>query len=60
MGKTYEHLSAEERGVIFAMKLEDRRTSEIALVLQRSRSTISRGHADRSQHAVRDAGEDGR
>ncbi|AJZ57895.1 integrase core domain protein [Paraburkholderia fungorum] len=42
MGKKYEHLSAEERGVIFAMKLEDRTLSAIALALQRSRSTISR------------------
>jgi IS30 family transposase len=42
MGKIYEHLSVEERGVIFTMKMENRKSSEIALALQRSRSTISR------------------
>jgi IS30 family transposase len=38
MGKIYEHLSAEERDVIFAMKMENRKSSEIALALQRSRT----------------------
>nr|WP_236002148.1 helix-turn-helix domain-containing protein [Paraburkholderia elongata] len=42
MGKIYAHLSAEERGVIFAMKLENCSSGEIALALQRSHSTISR------------------
>ncbi|MBN6206020.1 helix-turn-helix domain-containing protein, partial [Ralstonia pickettii] len=42
MGQSYEHLSAEERGAIFAMKLEQRSTREIAGALQRSASTISR------------------
>lgn len=42
MGQRYEHLGAEERGVIFAMKLENRRTREIARALRRSPSTISR------------------
>ncbi|MFL9984625.1 helix-turn-helix domain-containing protein [Paraburkholderia sediminicola] len=42
MEKIYAHLSAEERGVIFPMKLENRSSGEIALALQRSRSTISR------------------
>ncbi|CAJ0784177.1 hypothetical protein R8510_05226 [Ralstonia chuxiongensis] len=42
MGRSYEHLSAEERGAIFAMKLEERSTREIARALQRSPSTVSR------------------
>lgn len=42
MGRSYEHLGAEERGAIFAMKLEGRSTREIARALQRSPSTISR------------------
>jgi transposase, IS30 family len=42
MGQQYEQLGAEERGVIFAMKLENRSTREIARLLQRSPSTISR------------------
>lgn len=42
MGQDYEHLSAEERGAIFSMKLEGRSTREIARALQRSASTISR------------------
>jgi IS30 family transposase len=42
MGQKYEQLGAEERGVIFAMKLGSRSTREIARVLQRSASTISR------------------
>ncbi|WP_321814184.1 MULTISPECIES: hypothetical protein [unclassified Paraburkholderia] len=32
MGQKYEHLGAEERGVIFAMKLENRSAREIARV----------------------------
>lgn len=42
MGKNYKQLSAEERGVIFAMKFEDKSTREIARALVRSPSTISR------------------
>lgn len=42
MGQKYEHLGAEERGVIFAMKLENRSTREIARALRRSPGTISR------------------
>jgi transposase, IS30 family len=42
MGQKYEHLGAEERGVILAMKLENRSTREIARMLQRAPSTISR------------------
>ncbi len=34
MEKIYAHLSAEERGVIFPMKLENRSSGEIALALQ--------------------------
>uniref|UniRef100_UPI0038BC6B26 helix-turn-helix domain-containing protein n=1 Tax=Paraburkholderia aspalathi TaxID=1324617 RepID=UPI0038BC6B26 len=41
-GKIYEHLSAEERGVIFPMKMENHNSSKIALTLQHSRSTNSR------------------
>jgi transposase, IS30 family len=42
MGQTYEQLGAEERAVIFTMKLENRSTREIARALRRSPSTISR------------------
>ena len=42
MGQKYEHLGAEERGAIFAMKQENRSTREIARVLRRSPATISR------------------
>ncbi|WP_144113876.1 hypothetical protein [Paraburkholderia sp. BCC1886] len=41
MGKIYEHLSDEERGAIFVMKMEKRKSSEITLASQRSRRTIS-------------------
>jgi IS30 family transposase len=39
---TYTHLSAEERGVIFAMKLQNSSTRAIATALQRAPSTVSR------------------
>src|ERR1700691_5766183 len=42
MGKQYEHLSAEERGVIMAMTLADRSARAIALALRRAPSTICR------------------
>ena len=42
MGQKYEHLSSEERGAIFAMKLEDKSTRAIARALRRSPGTISR------------------
>lgn len=42
MGQHYEQLSAEERGVIFAMKLENHSARAIGRALQRSASTISR------------------
>jgi IS30 family transposase len=39
---TYTHLSAEDRGVIFAMKLQNISTRAIATALQRAPSTVSR------------------
>jgi IS30 family transposase len=42
MGKHYEQLSAEERGTIMAMKLQDCSTRSIALALRRAPSTICR------------------
>jgi IS30 family transposase len=42
MTRTYEQLSAEERGVIMAMKLQECSAREIARALSRSPSTISR------------------
>ena len=42
MARTYEHLSAEERGVIMAMKLQCSSTRAIGRALERSPSTISR------------------
>lgn len=42
MGKIYEQLSAEERGVIFAMKLQNQSMRAIGRALQRSPSTICR------------------
>jgi IS30 family transposase len=42
MTRTYEQLSAEERGVIMAMKLDGRSARGIAAVLLRSPSTITR------------------
>ncbi len=42
MGKHYEHLSAEERGVIMSMKLNDASGRAIAAALCRSPSTIAR------------------
>ena len=42
MSRTYEHLSAEERGVIMAMKVRHGSARSIAAVLKRSPSTITR------------------
>ena len=42
MTRKYEQLSAEERGVVMAMKLQECSAREIARVLSRSPSTISR------------------
>lgn len=42
MGKLYEHLSAEERGVIMSMKVSQASGRAIAQVLRRSPSTIAR------------------
>ena len=42
MRRTYEQLSAEERGVIMGMKLNGQSARAIALALSRSPSTISR------------------
>ncbi|ROH85592.1 IS30 family transposase [Stagnimonas aquatica] len=42
MGKAYQHLSAEERGTIMALRHEGRSLRVIAGVLGRSASTISR------------------
>jgi transposase, IS30 family len=42
MTRTYSQLSAEERGVIMAMKLEGRSARSIALTLERAPSTITR------------------
>src|SRR4030095_930245 len=42
MTRTYNHLSAEERGAIMAMKLQGSSCRAIAAALQRSPSTISR------------------
>ena len=42
MPKHYEHLKAEERGVIMAMKLQACSAREIARTLERSPSTITR------------------
>ena len=42
MPRTYEQLSAEERGVIMGMKLNGQSARSIGLALRRSPSTISR------------------
>lgn len=42
MGENYAQLSAEERGVIMLMKAEGSSSRQIAVVLSRSASTISR------------------
>lgn len=42
MGKQYEHLSAEERGTIMALRHTGRSIREVARVLDRAASTISR------------------
>ena len=42
MGSCYEHLSAEERGVVMAMKARESSARAIAQVLGRAPSTISR------------------
>ena len=42
MTRTYSHLSAEERGVIFAMKLQGSSARAIAGALERAPSTITR------------------
>ena len=42
MKSMYEHLSAEERGVIMAMKVNGSSARAIAIVLERSPSTITR------------------
>ena len=42
MSRTYKQLSAEERGVIMAMKAQDSSARAIARVLDRSPSTVSR------------------
>jgi IS30 family transposase len=42
MGKQYEHLSAEERGVIMAMTLADCSATAIAVALRRAPSTVTR------------------
>ncbi|KRD75717.1 IS30 family transposase [Lysobacter sp. Root983] len=51
MGQEYSHLSAEERGVIMAMKAQGHSGRAIAMVLGRSSSTVVRelrrnGHVD--------------
>jgi hypothetical protein len=42
MSKIYSHLSAEERGVIMAMKVQGSSARHIAQVLERAPSTITR------------------
>ena len=42
MTRTYSQLSAEERGMIMAMKMEGRSARAIALSLERSPSTVTR------------------
>ena len=42
MGRCYEHLTAEERGTIFAMTLRGESGRKIAAALGRAQSTIAR------------------
>jgi len=60
MGKYYEHLSAEERGVIMAMTLADCSARAIALALRRATSTVTRERDRNGWKAEADRGVMGR
>lgn len=57
---TYTHLSAEDRGVIFAMKLQNSSTRAIATALQRAPSTVSRELRRNGYRSERELGPIGR